>query len=435
MRRYPYCHAFSIFLFLYGIFLINPNISLSSQIPIHSTDIPDFSPSAELDLRWSDQLTRPQYTHSRLPGDKNNETHLTDTENDQKKSFRSMGLSLLRLEGFFRMFSKSQLYISLRPDALITEKNEAQLIQNKTYDSRAGQVYQKRPTKTLLESYHIAISPGRNCQLKSGVIRELKQPARAYPDLLEFGLQIHLPENFFAASMAWVSDLFNPVNTQKSESIYHLELTLFHGNNDRVESFLQSQEQSDTGPATTNPYGGFSLSYQTNKFLGLYSGILLGYHEDGSTQQQTRSFYSDLFLQHSIHTGIWISDIFWNIRYFQDNFYSDRIKVPNRHQISLSLTNRTELNKKYYLLSGFLIGKSDFPSENQPERNTTHFGHQIEAGMLYIADNALSYQFMIAEEHRQKTNAENRTVPGFSGLGFEKKMIRRFSLSLNWALR
>ena len=324
--------------------------------------------------------------------------------------------------------------MALRPDALLNRSENAGIrTGNNDYDSRAGRVYHNTPVLSFLESWHLEFIRKPGFHMRAGVREALWLPSRAFEDLTEFGLQVHLPRNFFAATLLWDPSGLSGSAALAPQDHHQLEFVLMHGPGDRSELMKYSGTERDRAPATGDPFGGLSLAYRLASRGLINAGVLAGYHESGHSKGQVRSLYGDCFIHHPLDTWPWKSQIHWNLRYFKDSPRGWQISAPERTQLSLSLTSRSAITGRACLLFGLSAGRADFFSEILDHANATHIGHQIEAGLWFRQDEALTWQLLVAEEHRQKTDGENNATAAFVWDEGSRKMIRRFSAGLTWS--
>ncbi len=143
---------------------------------------------AELDLIFIDKFRNPVSSYRDRP---------SQGALNASSSNRSLGLGKLELGLSLNYRANLTLAVVLRPDALNYKTPVSDT------DTRAGAVYQSRPTLQLLDQYHLAFYNADNLTIAAGVFNHLSPRQIAYPVLLEFGLGFSLPQKFSAVHLSW----------------------------------------------------------------------------------------------------------------------------------------------------------------------------------------------------------------------------------------
>ena len=390
-----------------------------------------FNYSIEADLRWTDSLSRPTGSEQKkdLTAPATNAGSLTEEEY-QAEPTRAPGLTLLRLEGSWSLRKQSQLQFTLRPDALLLRGNKTH--EPTSYDTRAGVVYKALPPTELLESYQIKSFMSPTIYWSLGVFPYLSAPVRSYPDLLAFAPLVHLPRNLFALRLNWQK----PVPRQHSAGRnWGLGISIYQGPGDRSEKISPQKSSFDSAPGGIDPYHGAAMKVSYYQSKNWFATLFLAYHEAGSSGAKERSLYLDSSFRYTFMAGPWLTDQSLNLRYNRDSWEITNVSATPLSQFSFAVTNHVNLSDKQKLLLGLSIGRSEFHPEVSTSEKLVYFGHQLEIGLQYEFHKGFDTYLLIAEEHREKINLEDKIEPGFQNDQEQRKMLRRVAVGISYILK
>src|SRR5258708_5062779 len=114
------------------------------------------------------------------------------------------------------------------------------------WDRRAGTTYQPMPRVELLDAYEMNVVAGGCGGVGAGVYESLEVDRSAYPEVLEFGLNVHLPRKFSGMSLLWHPH--DAATQQIGPQSFYVKLTALQGHEDRAEVWDQSSKSYDQAP-------------------------------------------------------------------------------------------------------------------------------------------------------------------------------------------
>lgn len=355
-----------------------------------------------------------------------------------RTSPRAFGLEASSIVINANLGQSSALQLTLRPDAVnrgTTSGSEEQIMVTREVDTRAGEVYRRKPSLRLLDSYQLVLRPGTRLIASAGVYEQIMAIGTAYNSVLEFGLNVQLPAKFSGALLRWSDQAEGPQPVAINQH-FSVAAHMLQGHDDRAEAMGRPRGRFDTGPVAQDPYqaGAVSLTYQPNRLFGIF---FLGGFGDNA---ELRGRRSEQFGELAAVVRSQIGDHSWTVsldaRTTQEQWRSQEYKVAPRSQQSLALQAAFGLLSEHWLLLGVHAGKSERPLNTVTlDATKAYTGWQLDLGYRQELERGLSLEFYGCEEHRERKDATGKTSGGFpADDGEDRRTLRRMGMRLAFAL-
>lgn len=354
------------------------------------------------------------------------------TDATQTKRSRSLGLQYARFNGRWAATPESYLQWELRPDALTRRSDLDNPPAVRESDTRAGTGFQQKPRISLLDAYEIGMRRGKSLTFGAGVYEELAHRILAYPEVLEFGMNVMFPAKVSAVRMS--SDLAGPESISeglwKKGSQLQSDLYLYQGDEERGEIDGENANTYDRGPSSGDPYQGAAaqLHWTINPF---WQVSLFGAGGDTAIQDGKRN---DFLLMLGA--------------YYENDRFSVPVRIAaearlRREKFNTPLSPRVPIERRALALT--MIGRTfarsctlfgihqgaaqSHVSTNGSQTNVT-LGDQIDFGQTLEAAEGLRFTLMATQERREFIDDDGTTYGAFGSRSEATKVIRRFAIQL-----
>lgn len=350
----------------------------------------------------------------------------------------ALGLRRLALGLSWQASQAASLRVVLRPDA-VNRHDEAGGTQLpvREVDTRSGDGgLQPLPTIRLLDEYQLVLRSRPGMSLGIGVWSGLDPAEQAYPELLGFGLKVLFPAKFSGLRLEWhplsqSPDVVGAAGSGAKRSPFTAELSLFQGNEDRVEALAAKHDTFDVAPSARDPYYGTALKVALSPMADLDLSLMVGFLDQADPQGR----YDQVFGQFSAVELLAIagrqSKVSFEARYLRSRGHG---QVEAQTLESASLSTSVAVAEDLWALVGVDLGKGDrWSSDNQRDLTKKLQGYELEAGVLGYVGTELSLQFLLSREYRTMRDAQGKSG-GFQDATGNRAAINRMGLELTYKL-
>lgn len=346
---------------------------------------------------------------------------------------RTLGLTRARAQIWWWLPGESRLNVILRPDAVNGGEERSE------FDSRAGRFYRKRPKIKLLDAYTLEKQFGDQLSMRVGVIEELVKRRMAYNPVLEFGLEVQLPQRTSAAEIEWrLMQILPDHQPPQPSSGWIFSLIGFQGDQDRAELREFSEESYDETPTSKDPHYGASFSLtridgHRNRFslmVGISDNRYIEVNNNGDIAGtgKRNEVFGQLANEFML-TDVKVPTKFaFEYRLSKEKWKGDSIEVSPRTHQSMALTASLRVGHNKWVLVGGHYGTSKYSDD------VIASGYQGDIGYKFVVAPNLWVTAVSTEEHRQLKD-EGRSVGAFQRAdGQTKKVLRRYALEVAYQL-
>lgn len=353
---------------------------------------------------------------------------------EDKRRERGLGLRYAKAGLTFESFQSSKFYALIRPEATIVRSDDGDV--PREVDTRAGDTYRKLPDIRLLDAYQMTVRPGTGMSLGFGVWEQLSEPAQAYQQILQPGLDVLLAAKFSGLRLRWSRfEPADPANVEKRQKGLITDFYIIQGDRDRVESNIGKNDTDDHAPGAEDPhYGGaISLSWMPADAWSILvtGGSLTSGDKTGKANDVFVELNGILRLA-GVLEGLTTSVL---IKQSKESFREMLAPVDDRLNQSASLQVLLGLVPGISALSGVSYGKGEWPADElRPFDNTEFTGYQFEFGLQNNPGKDLLLQGILAQEKRsRRTTGESSEGAFFDGEN-RKNLIRRLAIQISYQL-
>jgi hypothetical protein len=349
-------------------------------------------------------------------------------EEPKVESDRTVGLTRMALGLRFTTDDKTWMAIHMRPDSSLRDGPSQKSATE--WDSRSGTVRVGAREIEFLDEYSVGAKLG-SAKFEIGAFAAADPLARS--DLLDFGLRVVGPQNFFAAKCNWAfGQPTRSPQVSETTNASDVLISVFQGPDDQNDQFSSESRSSDEAPSTHNPNPGFVLGYSFNP---TNSSANLSVLASNYTRIEQSEKYSDFFVRAGLKTSMSVLErqlaMGLIIRANIERDFGGGQQNKDLLQTDTSLNSSIEISNNRFLDAQFDYGRGQIPLSSDITQIVQTSGYQFQMGIRAEVLRSVYASAFFGHEYRVHTLSGKKTG-GFGSDENPYKSSDRFLISINY---